>query len=537
VEDSRVAVLTAAEHRPDVVLLDLVMPHVGGLEVLAEMRRHPLLAFTPVVILTSSTDPETKLKALELGATDFLAKPVDPSELALRLRNTLTVKAYQDRLIYSDELTGLPNRRRFTELLSEFLARAGSQPTDAAVVHVGLGRLQKIDDAFGRAASDALVKIVADRLQTALDPAQLMGNPYARETQLLARVARDEFLMVVEGAGEAGRAARIARYLRERIEAPCQVASRELHVTSRLGIAIHPDDGHDVETLLACASGALSQARERSVGDGFRFHDESVNAESRQRLLIESELREAVERNEIELYYQPKLDLATGRIVGAEALSRWRSPSLGPVRPDRFIAIAEESDLIVAIGERTLRNACWQMRAWLDADLPPLCVAVNVSSKQFRAGDLTRSVETALADHRLDSRQLVLELTESMIMENPDETARILAGLKKLGVRISVDDFGTGYSSLSTLKRFPIDELKIDRSFVKGIPDDPDDCAIVAAVVAMGHALGLRLVAEGVETEPQADFLRERGCELYQGYLCSQPLSAADWPMLISQLG
>ena len=534
VEDSRLAMARAEETRPDIILLDLMMPHVGGLQLLESLREHPRLRHTPVVILTSSTDPQTKLMALELGATDFLAKPVDPSELALRLRNTLTIKAYQDQLTYFDALTGLPNRRHFTECLEEFIARTRDEGADGAVLHLRVDRLREIDATFGRDASNEVVKIVADRMREALNPSQLMGNPNAREVQVLSRTADNEFLVLMEAAGRPNRAARIAQHVIEQIDPACSVDGRDLSVTAYVGIALVPEDGEDVETVLANANLALSFAQ-RS-GDRVQFHDESLNAEARERLHVESLLRDAAERGELQLHYQPKVDLETAEIVGAEALMRWHNPVLGDVPPDRFIPIAEESDLIVRLGDFALRTACWQMRSWLDAGLPPICVAVNVSSRQFRSGDLENVVQSALAEFRIPAGQLVLELTESMIMEDPEATGRTLTALKTLGVTLSLDDFGTGYSSLTNLKHFPIDELKIDRGFVKGVPDDPDDAAIVAAVIAMGHALGLRLVAEGVEQEEQADFLRERGCQIYQGYLCSRPVGATEWPMLMARL-
>ncbi len=536
VEDSREAMDQAERNLPDVILLDLMMPHVGGLEILEQLRAHPRLKRTPVLILTSATDPETKLKALELGVNDFLAKPVDASELALRLRNTLTVKAHQDRLTYYDGLTGLPNRLRFTEWLDEFLAGRAESDANAAVFHLRLGRLQEISDAFGRPASHEALRIVADRLHASLQPGEIMGNPNAPELQILCQAGEGEFLILLEEAGDPERAARIARHVLDQLKIPVNIGGEELMVTGHLGVTLIPDDGEDAETLLDNASLALSHAQGLG-GSGFQFHDETLNAETRERLHLESLLRGAVEREEVHLHYQPKVDVESGRVVGAEALMRWHSPVLGQVPPDRFIPVAEESDLIVRLGSWAIRTVCWQIRTWLDAGLPPICVAVNVSSKQFRTGDLASVVRSSLEDFRLEGRHLVIELTESMIMEDPAETARILDGLKALGVAISLDDFGTGYSSLSNLKRFPITELKIDRSFVKGVPDDSDDAAITAAVIAMGHALGMRLVAEGVETEAQVDFLRERGCEIYQGFLCSRPLAATDWPMLLSQLG
>lgn len=536
VDDSREAMVEAEANQPDVILLDLVMPNVDGLELLEQLRRHPRLKRTPVLILTSKTDPAAKLQALELGVSDFLAKPVDPSELALRLRNTLTVKAHQDRLTYYDPLSGLPNRLRFTEWLDEFLADLPSTETNAALLHLRLGRFGEISDAYGRPARDEALRTMAERLQSCLHPAEIMGNPNAPEMQLLCQAAEGEFLILLEEAGRPERAARIARHLLARLETPLVVADREFVLTGHIGVTLIPDDGEDAETLLDNASLALSHAQGLG-GSGFQFHDETLNAETRERLHLESLLRGAVEREEVHLHYQPKVDVESGRVVGAEALMRWHSPVLGQVPPDRFIPVAEESDLIVRLGSWAIRTVCWQIRTWLDAGLPPICVAVNVSSKQFRTGDLASVVRSSLEDFRLEGRHLVIELTESMITEDPAETARILDGLKALGVAISLDDFGTGYSSLSNLKRFPITELKIDRSFVKGVPDDSDDAAITAAVIAMGHALGMRLVAEGVETEAQVDFLRERGCEIYQGFLCSRPLAATDWPMLLSQLG
>ncbi len=537
VQDSRLAVRQALEHRPDLVLLDLMMPHVGGLEILAEMRAHPQLRHLPVVILTSSTDSATKLAALEQGATDFLAKPVDPSELALRLRNLLTAKAYQDRLAYYDDLTGLPNRRRFVERLTDLVENGRESPRDCCILHLGLGRLRPIDEAFGRGAADEIVTIVAERLRTLLEKVPLGEKAYGAEMLLAARVAHDEFLVAVEGAGRSHRAIRIARQLLAAVQEPCRVASTDLTVTGHLGISLFPDDGGDAETLLGHARIALSRARDRGDDGGFQFHDESLNTESRERLHLELELRDALVHGGLRMHYQPKVDVETGRIRSAEALARWTSATLGPIAPERFVPIAEESDLILELGEWTVRSACRQLREWRDAGLPSVGVSVNVSSRQFRNSDIAHTVASALAENRLEGHCLTLELTESSIMENPAEATRILAGLKKLGVTISVDDFGTGYSSLGTLKHFPIDELKIDRSFVKGVPDDADDCALLTAAIAMGHALGLRVVGEGVETEAQLDFLRERGCDEYQGFLCSQAVSPEEWPRLLDRLG
>lgn len=532
--DSTQALTLLRTHNPDVLLLDLMMPKPGGLEILAAMRQDEALEHTPVLILTSSTDAETKLKALELGATDFLGKPVDPSELALRLRNTLAAKAYRDRLTYYDGLTGLPNRRLCKDRLERFLVRAQSKTTPCAIFHINLDRFKQINDGFGHEIGDALLKLVADRLDTCVRPQDFVGTPRdADDESMLSRVGGDEFLLFLSAIDSAGPAARIARRIQAKLAEPFQVGGRELFLSSSIGIALCPEDGDDVESLLGHAGIALSHAKRRGRND-YQFYSESLNVDCLERLGLENRLRGAIERDELELHYQPKVDLQTGRIVGAEALMRWKHPELGFVPPDRFIPLAEESDLIGSLGAWALRTACAQTRAWQQSGHAPIRVAVNVSSKQFRLGNLLQAVEGAIQASALDPRHLVLELTESMIMENSEATSKILHQLKALGVKLSVDDFGTGYSSLSNLKRFPLDELKIDCSFVKGVPSDADDAAIVTAIVQMARALGLVVVAEGVETEEQLEFLRERGCDQYQGYYCSKAVPAAEWAGLIS---
>ena len=535
VTDSTQALRLLAEERPDVLLLDVVMPNVTGLEILSAMRDDEALQLIPVIILTSSTEAETKLKGLELGATDFLNKPVDPSELALRLRNTLAAKAYRDRLAYYDGLTGLPNRRLFVERLERTLKRVKTQSIECAVLHIEIDRLKQINDTLGRSVCDALLRAIVDRLEMSVRPSDFVVPPEAlREVNALSRIGGGEFSVFLPGVGPIDRAPSVARRVLSNLIEPFQVEGHDLFVTANIGIAIYPNDGENIEDLLSNAHIAMAHAKRGGQND-FYFYSESLNAELQERVSMENQLRGALDRGELLLHYQPKVDLRTGRIIGAEALMRWQHPELGLVPPVKFIPIAEDVDLIESFGEWALITACRQVRAWQDAGLSPIRVSVNVSSKQFRRGNLPETVRNALRESGVEGKYLILELTESVIMDRPQETAEMLRAIKEMGVKISIDDFGTGYSSLSTLKRFPIDELKIDRSFVMGLPDAVDSAAIVTAIIGMAHTLALTVVAEGVEKKEQLEFLKERGCEEYQGYFWSKPVPATEWPALFER--
>jgi diguanylate cyclase (GGDEF)-like protein len=533
--DSRQALDLLESERPDVLLLDLMMPNVGGLEILRSIRNDQALKHTPVIILSSSTDAEAKLRALELGATDFLGKPVDPSELALRLRNTLNAKAYQDHLTYFDRLTGLPNRRLFVERIDRALQRARLNSMECAVLHIDVDRFKQINEALGYRFGDALLKAVAERLDHSVRLGDFLGTLAPDgENGPLSRAGGDEFLLFIPEVRSVDHAARIARRLLSDMSKPFCPEGQDLFLTSSIGIAVFPSDGKDAETLAGNAGIAMSHAKQRG-GNRYQFYSKSLNAESWERLNLENQLRKALDRQELLLHYQPKVDVRTGRIIGAEALMRWQHPELGLVPPLRFIPIAEETDLIASLGEWALRTACQQNKVWQVAGFSPIRMSVNVSSKQFQPGRLLETMRGALQASGLEAKHLILEVTESLLIENRQATSDMLRGFKEMGLKISVDDFGTGYSSLSNLKSLPLDELKIDRSFVDGVPRDADDVAIVSAIIAMAHSLGLTVVAEGVEKEEQLAFLEDRGCDEYQGYLFSRPVAPNEWTALFER--
>ncbi len=525
ITDSTKALAAIAREQPDLLLLDLLMPEVGGMEILGAMRADASLEHVPVIILTSSSDAETKLRALELGATDFLAKPVDPSELVLRVRNTLAAKAYQDRLANFDALTGLPNRRLFIERLDRALRQARRDTQQCGVLVINLDRFKQINDTLGSGVGDALLEAVAARLEKSANDADGWSGDTGGS---LSRSGGDEFLMLVSGLASGEEASRAAQELLSSLSEPFSLAGHDLFISCSIGISLYPGDGTSVEALLANAGSAMSHAKRRG-GNDLQFYDEALHSRSLDRLRLGNELRRARERDELSLFYQPKVEVQTGRIIGAEALMRWHHPELGEVSPGRFIPIAEESGLIGDLGECALLAACKQGRSWQEDGWDTLPISVNVSAVQFRQLDLPDTIQRALEQTRVDPSRIVLELTEGAIMESPVETSQMLRAIKQMGLQISVDDFGTGYSSLSHLKRFPLDEIKIDRSFMAGVPHDADDAAIVTAIIVLGHSLGLRVVAEGVESAAQLRFLMERGCDQYQGFLCSRPIPAEEW--------
>jgi diguanylate cyclase len=524
VNDPRLALQAALTRRPGLVLLDLMMPGVSGYELLRQFRAHESLRYTPIIVLTAASDPASKLRALELGATEFLSKPVDATELAIRVRNSLAFKVYQDRLANDDPLTGLPNRRVLVEQLGVGLKAARLTQGKLALLLVNLDRFRLVNETLGHAAGDALLSAVADRLHTcARAQLGLIGNR-SGDGCFLARLGGDEFAVLMPVIDNAEAAARTARQLLAAMAQPITVDGSELIVTPSIGAALYPGDGADEASLLRNAGVAMKHAKD-SGRNTFQFYSAELNTASLERLLLEAQLRGALERQELELHYQPKVDLFSGRITGAEALMRWRHPKLGLVPPGRFIPIAEESGLIVPMGEWVLNTACEQMAQWRDQGLN-VKVAVNVARHGLVSGALAPVVQAAMVNNQIRPGQLVLELTESMLMDRVESTAAKLHELRALGAELSIDDFGTGYSSMSYLKQFPVQEMKIDRCFIMGTPEDATDSAIVRALIVLAHSLNMRVVAEGVERDVQREALAALGCDSFQGFLCSPAVPA-----------
>jgi diguanylate cyclase (GGDEF)-like protein len=404
---------------------------------------------------------------------------------------------------------------------------ARRQKKTLALLILDLDRFKQINDTLGHSAGDKLLKEVAERLGKCLRDSDTIarGGPAVSTGDTVARLGGDEFIVCIPDIHRGEDAAKVARRILDSLKAPFLLQEHEVFVAGSIGISLYPHDGENVETLLKNADAAVYHAKDCGRGN-FQFYDESMNAKALQRLSLENSLRKALERNEMLLHFQPQVDMETGRIIGIEALVRWRNPELGMVYPGTFIPLAEETGLIQPIGDWVLRTACAQIKAWQKMGHHSLRMAVNLSGRQFRRQELAEDVKEAARAVDLHPRALELEITESILLQDLEENVRTLKNLKAMGLRISLDDFGTGYSSLSYLKRFPIDTLKIDRSFVQDITTNPEDGAITSAIIAMAKGLHIAPMAEGVERPEQRTFLYRQGCRLMQGFLFGKPMPA-----------
>jgi diguanylate cyclase (GGDEF)-like protein/PAS domain S-box-containing protein len=432
-------------------------------------------------------------------------------------------KAAEDRihyLAYYDSLTGLPNRTLLHKLTDQALAGARRNRSHGAILFVDLNRFKPINDSLGHGVGDRLLQQVAERLRNAV-----------RTEDVVARLGGDEFVVALFDIARREHAAMVARKLIAALDTPFLIDGNELRVGVAIGISVYPRDGRQTETLLRMADIAMYRSKETGQ-DGYTFYSRDMNQRALERLHIESGLRHGIEQNELLLHYQPKVDIATGRIVGAEALVRWQHPDLGLMPPDAFIPIAEESGLIARLSAWVLEAALEQTRAWGAAGLPEFKVAINLSARDFSPG-LVERLQTLLKRHEVPPGRVELEITEGMLTHSSDDVIAMMDGLTALGVSLSLDDFGTGYSSLAYLKRFPIDTLKIDRSFVTGIPQDGNDCAIAGAIISMAQSLGHRVTAEGVETREQLEFLRNLGCQEIQGHYFSPAVPATQFESML----
>ncbi len=424
------------------------------------------------------------------------------------------------RLAYYDSLTALPNRRLFHSLFEKALSAAQRKGSHGALLFLDLDRFKHVNDSFGHTQADLLLQEVSHRLASSL-----------RDEDIVARLGGDEFVIALPEITRREHAGQVARKLLATLAEPFFLERHEVLLSASIGISIFPDDGRDTESLLKNADVAMFRAKRRG-SNAHIFYSQEMNQRSFEQLRLEGGLRRASERGEFHLLYQPQYNLASGRITGAEALLRWQHPEHGLIPPAQFIPVAEETGLINQIGEWVLDATCSQIRNWLDQGRSPVRVAVNLSARQFSAS-LPKKIVSFLNRHGIPSDYLELEITESMLMHSADSVVGMMREFSDAGVLMTLDDFGTGYSSLSYLKRFPIDNLKIDQSFVRGIPGDQDDSAIARAIISMAHNLRLSVIAEGVETAAQMEFLRAAGCEEVQGYYCSRPLRPREFAELL----
>jgi diguanylate cyclase (GGDEF)-like protein/PAS domain S-box-containing protein len=502
-------------------ILDAATREVAQSPMAFAIRGNKAVGLTPNCILIRRDGGEV---AIEDSAAPIHDRRGQVIGAVMVFRDVSAARALSHRMSYlaqHDALTDLPNRLLLNDRLSEAIALARRHGRHLAVLFVDLDRFKRINDSLGHVVGDRLLQCVARRLLACV-----------RGSDTVSRQGGDEFVMILSEVAHARDASVTADKVLLALREPFRVDQHELHVTGSIGIVTYPDDGADAEALIKNADFAMYHAKDNGR-DRYQFFRSDMNARAIERQSLETDLRHAIERQELVLHYQPKIALATGVIIGVEALIRWRHPRLGLILPEQFIPIAEECGLIVAIGRWVLREACRQSRAWQDAGLAPTCLAINISPAELRSADFANDVRAILAETQLESRHLELEVTETFLLQDIEATTAVLRALKKVGVQLALDDFGTGYASLRFLRTFPIDAVKIDQSFVRRIRIDPADASIVNAVISMGKSLHMRVVAEGVESRQQLELLTAQGCSEAQGFYFSKPVPADECTRLL----
>jgi diguanylate cyclase (GGDEF)-like protein/PAS domain S-box-containing protein len=645
--DGKEALQCYEDAAPDIILLDVEMPHLDGFSVCKMIRDKETSRKTPICIVTGLDDDESVDRAYKIGATDFIGKPIAWPVLGHRVRYILRannaldeikglVLALPDRvfivdeqghtrdlsaelnegvssksgatkntsfeeiipeedrglvrecvrralesgkpqihehylssgdvhfetrfvardkhsvlaivrdvterkeadlqihdLAFYDQLTGLPNRQLFANALDATIQTAHKQRRSFAILFIDLDRFKRINDTLGHSVGDELLKEVAARLQGCIRSEDRLVHADCDQSgdTRLARLGGDEFVVILHDVESEDAVGSVASRIIDALAPPFSCEGHQFVITPSIGVAMYPEDGETSDELLMNADSAMYRAK-AAGRNNCKFFSGTMKVRSQLRVNMENDLRQAIDEEHFELYYQPKIDTSSRTIVGAEALLRWKHAERGWISPADFIPIAEETGLILPLGKWVIQEACRQLAEWQHSQLGQLCVSVNISSQQMYADDLVGIVKSAVSDSRIAAEMLELEITESLLMRDIEATIDALNDLKEFGVDLSVDDFGTGYSSLSYLKRFPIDILKIDRSFVQDLHRDPDDASICAAIIAMGHNLGLKVIAEGVELEEQLAYLRDHDCDQIQGFLFSKPLPAKEFEAL-----
>lgn len=527
----------AQNQQPDLIICDIIIPKLDGYGVLKTLQQHPVTAAIPFIFLSSKADWSDWRMGMRLGADDYLIKPVKRQELldaiATRLQKRLyqtkchhlelkKVQAQLDYLLRYDQVTNLPNRLLLEERFNQLLIQRQGRYRRMPVLSLSFDQLNQINNTLGPVSGDLLLQAVAKRLLGRVGPLDTVAN-----------LGIDQFVILLATTINQTEIGLMAETLIDALSLPFTIGEYEIVLTPKIGIACFGRDALDLNTLITHANRARQNAGQKGQ-KAYEFYIASIGDKSQQALWLELQLRQALQKDELQVHYQPKVNLRTGEIEGAEALIRWHHPELGAISPTKFIPLAEKTGLIVPLGEWVLRKACTQAKLWQTQGLSPVQIAVNLSGHQFNQPNLSDSIVAILEETELDPRYLQLELTESTLMENPDHAIATLKQLKSRGIQISIDDFGTGYSSLSYLRLFPFDVLKIDRSFVCQLTEDVKNEAITTAILQMAHSLDLKVVAEGVETASQLAFLCGHKCDEIQGYCFSPPLSAPTFTELLS---
>lgn len=515
--DGQQAVAMTRDQRPDLILMDAIMPEQDGFSATAEITGSPELSDIPIMIITALDDDHSVDRAFEVGALDYITKPVKWSVLKQRVRRMIHAAVAEKKirhLAYHDTLTGLPNRMLFMDRIEQAIARMDRTREAFALLFIDIDHFKIINDTLGHDAGDKLLRSVTQRLRDII-----------RQTDTVARFGGDEFTVLLENIQKPEDTVLVTDKLLRVLHEPIIISGRDVRISASVGIAVYPQDGGDFGTLLKHADTAMYEAKQLGRNN-FQFYTKSMSESAQKRLDLEASLREAISSEAFRVYYQPKYELDTGQCWGMEALIRWSHPEKGLIPPVDFIPVAEETGMIIPISEWMIRECFRQMVSWRQSGLQVANLSINISPRQFKEQDLVGLFAELLHESEIRGEDIEIEITETILLENQVKAASTLGQLKAMGIKIALDDFGTGYASLAYLKKYPIDIVKIDRSFVAGTPDDEEDCAIVRAIASLASALEKDLVAEGVENEEQIEFLKQVNCNKAQGFYWNPPLSA-----------
>ncbi len=514
--DGLEAIKAVEKHHPAIILLDAVMPGLDGFATCEQIKDK---GFTdiPVIMITGLDDDASVERAYDAGAIDFITKPIKWAVLKHRVKSVVS-KVVAERkvklLAYRDSLTDLPNRLLFADRLEHSIVRAERHRESVALMLIDIDDFKLVNDSFGHDAGDKLIRAVGQMLQKSL-----------RRADTVARLGGDEFAVIVEGINGPEDAIAIADNLTTMLEHNVKLDDQETFTSASVGIAVFPEDGKDARTLLKNADTAMFRAKEKGR-HCFQFYKPEMSVTAMERLDLENSMRKALDNGELVIHYQPTVDLHKNDVDGVEALVRWQHPDKGVINPNDFVPVAEDCGLILPIGEWMIETVCKQLRVWEDAGLENQNISINIAPRQFRDQDVVGLFSEHLEANNLDASSITVEITESTLIENVGEVERVLYELHDMGMRLALDDFGTGFASLAYLKDFPVDIVKIDRSFIDGIPENEDDVTIVNAIAGLTRGLKLKLLAEGVENVRQLDMLKGLGCQLGQGFYWSKALPA-----------